>query len=104
MCTSSGSISSRAVATSPGLPVPGEFGITLAQIQRRHIVGRTEVFALVAGDCQLRERGETGCGVSGAGELRSLDLTEGARESQRAVAAQQRLLPTRFELGDQIVG
>src|SRR5438477_12205806 len=104
MCTSSGSISSRAVATSPALPVPCELGVALAQVKRQHVVGRAEVLALVSGDRQLRERGQTGRGVPGPGELRSLDLCEGAREAQRAVAAEQRLLPARFELGDEIVG
>ena len=45
-----------------------------------------------------------GAACAGARELDVLDLAEHGREPQRAVAAQQRLLAARLELGDEIVG
>ena len=92
-----------------GRHVSGPFGPRRARRRScagtgQHVVGRAELLALVAGDRELGQRGEARRRVRGPGELGPLDVAERGREPQRAVAAQQRLLAARLELGDEIVG
>src|SRR5262245_63886727 len=98
MCTSSGSMSFRAVAMSAVLPVPRQLGVALAQVERQHVVGTAELLALVPADRELRQRSQARRRVRGSGELDSFDVAEDLGVRQRAVAAEQGLLAARLQL------
>ena len=104
MCTSSGSISLRRVAIS-ALPFPLDLGVAPAQVHRAAPRRRAELLAFDSARSRARRAPTSSATRARARRARRrLERREHSEKRSDAVAAQQRLLAARLELGDQLVG